>query len=307
MPVPIIAAALIAGGVITGGSGVVLGGKGAADMKRARDGLKREQSKLEADGLLTDQAVSATNGRLERLGRQQKSALTDVVLRMGEFLRRHHKKVRESERLLVDGIDVAVGTVSSNGSLDPEAVAWIRGLIGSAAAGSGIAAGVTGAVGSVGVASTGAAISGLSGAAADSATLAFLGGGSLASGGGGMILGATALNFVTVGPALLVGGLVTKSQGTKARTQARDHRARVATAMANNELTRTRLAGVDERVAGWRVCWSGLSREPARRSTSWSPSRSFPSSTPRGFNARWASWSPFETSRQLPWSTALAT
>lgn len=114
-------------------------------------------------------------------------------------------------------------------------------------AGAGTTAGVTGAVGAYGVASTGAAISGLSGAAAESATLAFLGGGSLASGGGGMALGATALNFVTIGPALLVGGFVVKGQGDKALTQSGEYQAKIEVARAELSDTRTRLAAVNQR------------------------------------------------------------
>ena len=118
--------------------------------------------------------------------------------------------------------------------------------------------GVTTAVSSFGVASTGAAISGLSGAAAESATLAALGGGSLATGGGGMALGATALNFVTIGPALLVGGLVVKGQGTKALTQAREFEAKIAVAIAELDETDARLEAVDARARELSVLLANL-------------------------------------------------
>lgn len=48
-----------------------------------------------------------------------------------------------------------------------------------------------------GAASTGTAISSLSGAAATNATLAWLGGGSLAAGGGGMAAGSVVLGTIT--------------------------------------------------------------------------------------------------------------
>jgi hypothetical protein len=57
-------------------------------------------------------------------------------------------------------------------------------------------------------ASTGTAISTLSGVAASNATLAFFGGGSLASGGLGVAGGSTVLGGLVAGPALLVMGVV---------------------------------------------------------------------------------------------------
>jgi hypothetical protein len=56
-------------------------------------------------------------------------------------------------------------------------------------------------------ASTGTAISGLSGAAATNATLAWLGGGTLAAGGGGMAAGAVVLNMIMFAPGVLIAGL----------------------------------------------------------------------------------------------------
>lgn len=55
-------------------------------------------------------------------------------------------------------------------------------------------------------AGTGATISTLSGAAATNATLAWLGGGTLASGGMGIAGGMMALGALTTGPALLIAG-----------------------------------------------------------------------------------------------------
>ncbi len=62
----------------------------------------------------------------------------------------------------------------------------------------------------LGTASTGAAISGLSGVAATNATLAFLGGGSLAAGGAGIAGGTLLLTGIVAAPAaiLAVGGLL---------------------------------------------------------------------------------------------------
>lgn len=73
----------------------------------------------------------------------------------------------------------------------------------------------TAAVMALGTASTGAAIGSLSGVAATNATLAVLGGGALAAGGGGMALGTTILGATTLGVGLLVGGVIFNVTGSK--------------------------------------------------------------------------------------------
>ncbi|MEH0556942.1 hypothetical protein [Streptomyces sp. B21-101] len=249
---------LIGVGVATGGSGVAVGGKGAYDLKRSKARLKEAGQVYERRLAEAEDALAATNTVLGTLGEQQRRAQVDVVLRMGDFLRRHERQVRESERLLVEGIDATMTKVPGLHGLDVDAMAWIGGALGSAAAGAGAGAGITAAASSFGVASTGAAISGLAGAAAESATLAFLGGGSLASGGGGMALGATVLNFVTIGPALLVGGLLVKGQGTKALTRAGEFEAKIAVAIAELDETGARLKGVDARAAELRELLTDL-------------------------------------------------
>ena len=76
-------------------------------------------------------------------------------------------------------------------------------------------------------ASTGTAISSLSGVAATNATLAWLGGGSLASGGMGMAGGALALNALAAGPGLLIAGWY---MGSKAKTKLNDAHGNIAKA-----------------------------------------------------------------------------
>lgn len=91
-------------------------------------------------------------------------------------------------------------------------VNYASSIAGSAVAGTAggalAAFGAYGAAQALAFASTGTAISALSGAAATNATLAFFGGGSLAAGGLGMAGGAAVLGGLVAGPALLVIGLV---------------------------------------------------------------------------------------------------
>lgn len=82
------------------------------------------------------------------------------------------------------------------------------GLTAGVGAGALAAAGVGSLVAAVGVAGTGAAISGLSGAAATSATLAWLGGGSLAAGGWGVAGGTVVLGTATAGVGVVIAGVV---------------------------------------------------------------------------------------------------
>lgn len=247
MVLPLIPAALIAVGAVTGGSGLALGGKGALALKKAQaqrsEAVKRYEQRREQ----SEVTVARTNGLLQQLGIDQQQALTDVVVRMADFLRRNERQVRENERLLVDGVDATTHQITGLTGLDIDAASWIAGVVGTAGVGIGAGTGVTTLAGTIGTASTGVAIKGLSGAAASKATMAYLGGGSLASGGGGMALGATALNFVTIGPALLLGGLVTHTQGDKALTKAKQVVAEVEVGVAALDEFDAKLSAVDDR------------------------------------------------------------
>lgn len=72
-------------------------------------------------------------------------------------------------------------------------------------------------------ASTGTAISSLSGVAATNATLAWLGGGSLASGGYGMAGGTMVLGSIVAGPALAIFGHILGNKGEEALNNARSN------------------------------------------------------------------------------------
>jgi transcriptional regulator with XRE-family HTH domain len=94
------------------------------------------------------------------------------------------------------------------------------GAIAGAGVGAGTAAGVFAVVSATATASTGTAIASLSGAAASSATLAWLGGGSLAAGGMGIAGGTAVLTGVVALPALLALGGVLVWKGRKFRKEA---------------------------------------------------------------------------------------
>jgi hypothetical protein len=254
MVLPLIPLVLISTGAGCGIAGAVAGAAGFVKFRRAS--VVHEEAKVQYEACLarTGEKARETNGRIRRYGRQQGHARRYVVIRMADFMRRHQRQVSQSAARLLAGMDVDIREVPEFAGVLTADVGWLSGAAGAAATGAATAVGVPALVGAVGTASTGAAISGLSGAAASSATMAWLGGGSLAAGGGGVALGATALNFVTIGPTLLVTGLVLNGQGEKTVTRAREYEAQVRIAVEEQEAFRNRLSDVQTRAGAVRPC-----------------------------------------------------
>lgn len=108
----------------------------------------------------------------------------------------------------------------------------------SAIAGGGLAAmGAMGAATTFGLASTGTAIASLGGVAATNATLAFLGGGSLAAGGLGMAGGMAVLGGIALAPALALGSFIFAASTEKKLEQMKTQKAQV-----NVEITKLKSA-----------------------------------------------------------------
>lgn len=80
---------------------------------------------------------------------------------------------------------------------------------------------------SIGTASTGTAISTLSGVAAKNAALAWLGGGALSAGGSGIAGGLLAVNIAALGVGILIGGIVLNVKAEKAMTEAQEYSSKV--------------------------------------------------------------------------------
>lgn len=118
------------------------------------------------------------------------------------------------------------------------------GIVGGVTGGALAAFGAYNGVMLLGTASTGAAISGLSGAAATNATLAWLGGGSIAAGGGGMALGSMVLTGVAAGPALLLAGWYMGSKAEANLDNARSNKAQAVAYKADVDATIAVLHGI---------------------------------------------------------------
>lgn len=213
MPVPIVVGGLAAvAGVVGVGSGIC----GGAKMKEANHTMKEAHKKQKKAIALFKKRNSEITELMDLIGKQELEILSsfddfsDIIEKIqGRPVFRAYKRedinlpdyeAKELKKVSI-GANVLLGGVGG-------AAAGTAG--GFAAAGA-----TTSAVMALGTASTGIAISSLSGAAATNATLAVLGGGSIAAGGGGMALGTAVLGGATLGVGLLVGGIVFNVTGSK--------------------------------------------------------------------------------------------
>jgi len=194
------------------------------------------------------QAEQATNVFAQEYGELQLNVIRSTIKRFVTFLENTGRKASESEKQLLEGMDFSVQQIKEYKAAAVGAEKYFLAGVKSAGA---AAAGYGGAIGvatSIGAASTGTAISSLSGAAAWNATLAWFGGGAIAAGGGGMALGTLVLGGITVLPALAIGGFFAAKEGEKAMTKAKEYEAKVNKAVAEMRLAKDFSLQVRERI-----------------------------------------------------------
>ncbi|MEP0881040.1 hypothetical protein NDI49_05715 [Trichocoleus sp. ST-U3] len=244
--IPIILGAVA---LATAAFGGVKAAEGIGNMNEAKEIGERAQKRYE-------QAVSelkadweATNKLAEEYGQLQLHIMMRTIGRFVAFIERIGQRNKKSEKEFLEGLEgISIQQLQEYKTAAIEAQEFFIGgakAVGAAAAGYG---GAMGLATSVGVASTGTLIGGLSGAAAWNATLAWLGGGSLAAGGGGMALGSIVLGGITVGPAVLIGGFVLAGEGEKALTKAREYEAQVNSAIAKIKAAKDFMQQVKRRI-----------------------------------------------------------
>jgi hypothetical protein len=245
---PLIPLVLIGLGTGTGVGGLATGVMGGLKMKDARAIADAAQKRYDESMARTEERVGESNERIRQYGQQQEEARRLVIERMAAFIERHSKQAKQSAAQLLAGIDAEQREIGGFAGALTADVNWIKGAGMAAATGTGAFVGIPSVVTTLGAASTGTAISSLSGAAAQSATMAYLGGGALSVGGGGVALGTAALGVVTIGPTMLVGGLTLNGQGEKAVTKAKEFEATVAIAVEDHAAFRSFLDTLDTRV-----------------------------------------------------------
>lgn len=213
MPLPFILGGIAAAAAVAGvGSGI----KGGMKMKDANDTMesaKRMQRRAinkfeENNKKTTKQMDSIGETELSILSSFEEFAdLMENIQGRPEFKKYSKEDIKLPEYTAEELREVSAGAGVLMGGLGGAAAGTAGGF---AAAGA-----TTSAVMALGTASTGTAIASLSGAAATNATLALLGGGTIAAGGGGVALGTAVLGGATLGVGLLVGGMIFNVTGSK--------------------------------------------------------------------------------------------
>lgn len=213
--------------------GVKKGIDAKGDFDRAERIGKRAQNSHEDATKKLDQSRSETNQYLQNLGKTK----VDVFKNQFKFLVDFSKKLKGNSSAKLAGFDEFINPITLKELEKMTSVALELEKTAGSSIASGALAGLAayGAVGAIGTASTGTAIATLSGAAAKSATLAWLGGGSLAAGGFGVAGGMVALGGIALAPALAIGGFMMASKAEEALTKAREYEGKVEKAVADIE------------------------------------------------------------------------
>ena len=207
--------------ILIGAAALAAAAIGAAKLKWANEKVQLANERYGAaretyDGVVASLETSRTDtsAKLDELGRGRLEAvqvLGDAVA----FLRT--AKVKQRDLLVQMNLPIEQLDQWQSASLAAKEV--LSGLAKSAMAGATTAVAAYGLVGALASAGTGTAIATLGGAAAQSATLAWLGGGALAAGGGGVALGTAVMGGLIAGPAVAVAGFVASAKAAEVENE----------------------------------------------------------------------------------------
>lgn len=214
MPLPFIIAGAA---ILAGGYGVKKGFDAKEDFEIAGDINKRAKKKYKKSEKKLEKARNKAQKSMESLGETKFNIYENSLIPFVEAF----SKIKHVDFDSKNKVQKSLPKLTKDELQEmEESTLQLKEVIGGGvtALGSGGLAGLAayGGVGMVGAASTGTAISGLSGVAATNATLAWLGGGSLATGGLGMAGGTMVLGGIVAGPVLAVGGMMLASKAEAA-------------------------------------------------------------------------------------------
>lgn len=237
MPLPFILGGLAIAAV---GTGVVKGAGGYIDKSDADDILKEVKRIHDTANKNIETAQNDCTRSLGELGK----LYLEIGQDFNEFQTLAKQLINQIENSNNSHLKVNIPKLSlaKIESISLNSAAFLGKMVGGAAGGAAAAYAVYGGVMSLAAASTGTAISSLSGVAAYNATLAAIGGGSIASGGFGMAVGAQILGGVVAAPVALVAGLAYASYGAEALQKAKQSKKEVDDYLLKSVSIQSRLA-----------------------------------------------------------------
>ena len=245
MPVPIILGGIAGCAALYG---AIKGVKGAMDHSSANDINDNAHSMVDNANNKINQQRESTNGVLRDYGERKLRAFNGVIAEFIDTFGRL-KNVDTIHTPELEKLNLGdFSTVSLDGLRSDYELLKSSGL----GLGAGLGGGAALAFGAyngtmlLATASTGTAISTLGGAAATNATLAWLGGGSLAAGGGGMALGSMVLGGIVAGPALAIFGHIVGNKGEEALNNARSNLEQAKTVRNEANLMVGKLAAIEK-------------------------------------------------------------
>ncbi len=192
--------------------------------KEARSLIENAQHKYDSAQKRMDRQRQATSKRLETLGAIKLDMWSNDI---GEFLDvyRFFKEVKIEGKIIgKEMMKIPVKpdwNINEMQKVSMNATEVVQGGLASLSAGALAGVASYGAVSMLGTASTGTAISTLSGAAAHSATLAWFGGGAVSAGGAGIGGGILALGGIVMVPVLLVADSILYAKADEKLAKAR--------------------------------------------------------------------------------------
>ena len=245
MPIPFIIGGVAVAAALYGATKSV---SGVMDQSNAKDVNNDAQSLVNSANLKVEKQRQATNKTLEDYGQRKLRAFNGVIV---DFIQTYErlKNVELSQSPELDKLTAGDFTNKALAGLRKDYQALKDVGLG---VGTGVGGGAALAFGAyngtmlLATASTGTAISTLSGVAATNATLAWLGGGSLAAGGWGMAGGMMVLGGIVAGPALAIFGHVLGNKGEEALNNARRNMEQAVTIRDEANLMAGKLRAIEQ-------------------------------------------------------------
>lgn len=235
------------------GKGAIKIGKTVSGVQAYQDSMAAKQEKAEADKIKSfietenERRRQESNKILDAFGRVRLEALQDTVGKFIIYLDLINKKAKVKEYEFLTSIDVTKEQVKELETVSMNASTALKTLAVSGGSAAAVVMGVPAIITQFAAASTGTAIASLHGAAATNAVFAWLGGGSIASGGLGVAGGMAVLGTLTGVAALASAGVVATAYFAKKHTEATQYLADMKELKAKMELGWTVLENVNKR------------------------------------------------------------